>query len=370
MAIKNNDLIRQRALAGLSSMFLGDALAMPVHWFYDPRHIDEAFPGGIKQLEDAPGFHPSSIMALHSTSKGGRGVQETIPKQLEIVGDVILKGKRRFWGQPNLHYHHGMKAGDNTLNAHCARLLMRSIVTNEGRYNCERFLDEYIAFMTSNVPRHPDTYAESYHRAFFANLVAGRPRNQSGGVTHDTPSIGGLVSIAPIVIAERIAGTSLDEVQALCREHLYLTHPDEYLAAICTAYVTMLDALLFRPDEQNPREILAEAARSTLRLNLEALVNRSRNDREVVGGRYSTACYITDSWPSVLYLAYRYLDEPKKCLLANANLGGDNVHRGIVLGMITGLSSDDFPQDIYQHLTDHKAIDSEIRDLLDLADKA
>ena len=51
----------------------------------------------------------------------------------QIVGDVILIGKRKFWNQPNQHYHHGMRAGENTLNAHCARAVTRMLVDSGGK---------------------------------------------------------------------------------------------------------------------------------------------------------------------------------------------------------------------------------------------
>ncbi|HMY39661.1 MAG TPA: ADP-ribosylglycohydrolase family protein, partial [Marinagarivorans sp.] len=65
--------INNRARAALQLLYVADALSMPVHWFYNPLDILKAFPGGIKQFEAAPSLHPSSIMALHSTSSGGRG---------------------------------------------------------------------------------------------------------------------------------------------------------------------------------------------------------------------------------------------------------------------------------------------------------
>ena len=37
--------------------------------------------------------------------------------------------------------------------------------------------------MTAEPPQHPDTYAESYHRGFFANLDQGRPAHKCGAVT-------------------------------------------------------------------------------------------------------------------------------------------------------------------------------------------
>jgi ADP-ribosylglycohydrolase len=98
-----------------------------------------------------------------------------------------------------------MQAGDNTLNAHCARVLMRSIIASNGRYSRDHFLQSYIEFMTADPPRHRDTYAESYHRGFFANLVAGKPPHQCGARTHDTPSMGGLVTIGPLAMSSSAA---------------------------------------------------------------------------------------------------------------------------------------------------------------------
>lgn len=48
------------------------------------------------------------------------------------VGDVINHGKHDFWGRPGVHYHQGMKAGENTLNALCARLVLRGMAENKG----------------------------------------------------------------------------------------------------------------------------------------------------------------------------------------------------------------------------------------------
>ena len=363
-------LPRHRAHAALQSMFVGDALAMPVHWYYNPMDIFRQFPGGISTLEAAPAFHPSSIMSLHSTRRGGRSGRAKPDSPLEIVGDVILKGKRQYWNQPNQHYHQGMQAGENTLNAHCARATMRMLESNQGRYDEADFLNAYIELMTADPPRHPDTYAESYHRGFFANLVAGKPANNSGAVTHDTPSIGGLVTIAPIVFAERLRGTALENVIEICQRHLWLTHPDEFLVKVCADYVQLLDALLFRDETITAQEAIGIWAKRSIGMSMSELLTKVGSDNDVVGRLFSSACYITDSWPSVLYLAYKYADRLEAGLLANANLGGDNVHRGCVLGTILGLATDMTIEQIYSGLRDREALTAEITSLLDASAKA
>jgi ADP-ribosylglycohydrolase len=356
-------MAQQRATTALRTLFVGDSLAMPVHWYYNPLDIDNAFPGGVTKFEAAPAFHPSSIMPLHSTSMGGRGTQNDAAQTRQIIGDVILKGRRNFWGQANQHYHCGMRAGENTLNAHCARVLMRSIVDTAQHYESARWLEDYIAFMTANPPLHPDTYAESYHRGFFANLEAGKPPSQCAALTHDTPSVGGLVSIAALVFAERLQGTSLEQVQTLALKHLMLTHPDNSLARVCDSYVTLLDALLFRDPCDSAETILLDVGRRA-GIDLAALVAKGRGDRDIVGRMYSSACYISDSWPSVLYFAYKYRGQTRAGLIANTNVGGDNVHRGSVLGVILGLLQESDEVEEFEALQEAREVAREIDALL------
>lgn len=328
--------VTARATAALQNLFIGDALAMPVHWFYRVSDIDRAFPEGVTRFHAAPDFHPSSIMSLHSTSGGGRKTSSG-QSQSEVVGNVILKDKAAFWNRPNMHYHQGMQAGDNTLNAHCALTLMQVMNEAGGHYDRDGFLQAYIALMTADEPAHPDSYAESYHRGFFANLQAGKPPEKCAAVTHDTPSVGGLVTIAPLAIGERLRGTSLEETRRLCREHLGLTHPDASLAEVCDAYVNLINGLLFRESDETVQDALLNASRGLPRRDLLKLVEGKRPDREVVGRVLSPACYISDSWPAVLYFALKYQSDPLLALRANAEVGGDNVHRGAVLGVLLGL---------------------------------
>ncbi len=358
MMTPDSPLALARIDAALRNQFVADALAMPVHWYYNPTDIDRAFPGGIQGLEAAPARHPSSIMPLHSTQHGGRGAQGG---QREIVGEVILKGRRQFWGVPGMHYHQGMTAGENTLNAHCAQVLLRRLAADGGRYEATRYLDDYIAFMTAEPARHNDTYAESWHRGFFANLQRGLPPERCGAQTHDTASVGGLVSIAALFLVLRRHGATLDEAQARCREHLFLSHPDESLAQVCADYVHLLDALLLRDPATDAGVLLQATARRSRRLDLAALVAKGRDDRDIVGRVFSSACYISDSWPAVLYLAFKYRDHPRAGLLANANVGGDNVHRGAVLGVLFGLLHARAEDDWFERLHDGPAIARELR---------
>jgi ADP-ribosylglycohydrolase len=61
-------------------------------------------------------------------------------------------------------------------------------------------------------------------------------------------------------------------------------------------------------------------------------------DEHVVGERFSTACYIAEAMPASLYLAWKYENDFVGGIVANANLGGDSCHRGVVVGGILGLA--------------------------------
>jgi ADP-ribosyl-[dinitrogen reductase] hydrolase len=66
------------------------------------------------------------------------------------------------------------------------------------------------------------------------------------------------------------------------------------------------------------------------------------NDEDVAGfgdreaSRLATACYCEQTFTVVLFLAYKYAQDPSKALLQNAMLGGHSTSRGMVLGAILG----------------------------------
>ncbi len=342
--------------ASLRNLFVGDALSMPVHWYYNPGDIVRQFGKlGVQAMQAAPTVHPSSIMSLHSTKTGGRRAIEDRGQSREVVGEVILKGKREFWGQQGVHYHHGMPAGENTLNAWCARELMSYLLKNDG-YEVESWAQHYIDFMTSDPARHPDTYAESYHRGYFSNWSAGKNPLKCGAVTHDTPSMGALVTIAPLVVALHRNHT-LPEVQRITRQHTALTHPDDGLMKVVDSYVDLLIKLFEQAGACDSAQLLPRvqtAILSTTHISISKLVQQPRGDAAVVGGRFSLACYIDDSWPSVCYLAAKYHTDPRKALTINTNLGGENAHRGAVLGTVVGAASQQVPEDLYGQLVHQK----------------
>lgn len=70
-------------------------------------------------------------------------------------------------------YLAGLQAGDNTLNVLCALRAAKVLVSINGVRAWQpraraAVLTDYVGFMTA-ADTHDDTYAESFHRSFFAD---------------------------------------------------------------------------------------------------------------------------------------------------------------------------------------------------------
>ena len=59
----------------------------------------------------------------------------------------------------------------------------------------------------------------------------------------------------------------------------------------------------------------------------------------MIGQRVSPACYIEDAFPASLYLAWKYAEDFEPGIIANTNVGGDNCHRGAVVGALLGAAA-------------------------------
>jgi ADP-ribosyl-[dinitrogen reductase] hydrolase len=302
-----------RCRGALYGLFIGDALAMPVHWYYDTLALQRDY-GRVIDYVAPKNPHPDSILWRSSY------------QPLNEKGD-ILHDQSQYWGKRGIHYHQFLQAGENTLNLKLCALLVESLNANKG-YSADDYLKRYIAFMTT-PGSHRDTYVEEYHRHFFTNYAAGKNPRQCGVMEKH---IGGLVGLVPIVVFYRHSASRAEEAAL---EHLSLTHRGEIMRNAAEVLISLFRETLFgRP----LRDVLVQQIREQKNLlyGFPYLRWLDEPDEAVVGRRLSTACYVEDSVPSVLYLALKYHDRPEQGLVANTNLGGDNVHRGAVLGALLG----------------------------------
>ncbi len=123
-----------RIRGALDGLCIGDALAMPVHWYYNRQALQKDY-GWVTDYLTPRNPHPDSILWRSSyTALNARG--------------EILHDQAKYWGQKGIHYHQFLKAGENTLNIKLCRMLVDSLNDNKG-YDPDDYLKRYISFMTT-----------------------------------------------------------------------------------------------------------------------------------------------------------------------------------------------------------------------------
>jgi len=305
-----------RSRGALYGLYIGDALAMPVHWYYNREALGRDY-GLVTDYLSPKNTHPDSILWRSSY------------KPLSGKGD-ILHEQATYWGRPGVHYHQFLQAGENTLNLKLCSELIKSL-NEKGGYDGNDYLPRYVAYMTT-PGNHRDTYVEESHRHFFSNYARGlEPRKCGVPEKH----IGGLVGLVPIVVFYQ---DQPEEARQAALEHLALTHLGRNMEEAASLVMDLLLQVLGGEDLKGVlvREIREQ--RSPF-LGYPFLTWLEEPDHVVVGRRFSTACYVDDSVPAVVYLALKYHQDPEKGLIANTNLGGDNAYRGAMLGALLGAAN-------------------------------
>jgi len=325
------NIIYERSRGTLHGLCIGDALAMPVHWYYNRQALEDDY-GRVTDYLAPRNPHPDSILWRSSYTPPNSN------------GD-ILHDQAPYWGQKGIHYHQFLKAGENTLNVKICRLLIESI-NETGSYQGDDFLRRYIAFMTT-PGSHRDTYIEECHRNFFANFARDIPPRKCGVAEKH---IGGLIGIVPVVA---FYFNRPDKAREAALAHLALTHPGLKMATAGSLMINLLLKVLNGIPLK--AAILAEIEAQNNPLLGHPFVKWLDNpDDWVIGPRLSTACYVEDAVPAVVYLALKYHGDPEKALIVNTNLGGDNAARGAVLGALLGAAHgvENFPDRWAQGLLD------------------
>jgi len=292
-----------------------DALAMPVHWYYDTAALRRDY-GIVDRFLEPMNPHPGSILWRSQY------------QPLNERGD-ILRDQAQYWGRREIHYHQFFKAGENTLNYRLASELF-FFVNEQGGYEADAWLDRYIARMLE-PGWHRDTYVEEYHRAFFTRYAQGK-KPRKCGISDE--HIGGLAMVPALCAAlcSREHGIGLPELRRIVKEHVGLTHAH---ANVLRAADT-LARLLWKVAEGTPvREAIRSEAGDWISGNKsDSWLHQP--DEHVIGSRFSPACYIADAMPASLYLVWKYHRDFSAGIIANAMVGGDSCHRGAVVGGILG----------------------------------
>ena len=294
-----------------------DALSMPVHWYYDTRKLDRDY--GLLTGYVAPkNPHTDSILwRSHYNPRNEKG--------------NILHDQVKYWGRRGVHYHQFLAAGENTVNYQLGKELYLNILQN-GTYDSNKWLTRYIDCLLEKG-WHQDTYLEEYHRAFFDNYAKGVAPSNCG---IDDLHIGGL-SHVPCLLAGliEIGVTGLEEQLFQVEKHVRLTHRNRYVSEAAAAMTRVLYSIGDGIDLLKALECHAKPWASAGQFDTWTHFP----DRTVIGRHLTMACYLPESFTASLFLCWKYADDFNSGILANAHCGGDNCHRGAVVGALLGAAN-------------------------------
>jgi hypothetical protein len=376
-----------------------------VHWYYSPNKLRQDYGEVMGMVAPKPTHAESmiqgmsykgSIDILHDKAIYYEGnslkeslTEEQIAARRDDHGNFV-----EVTADERAHYHQSLEAGQNTVNACIARLLIRYLgERNSNQQDCydpDEFLERFQRYMCTppnnkddktQVIFHNDTYLDVYLRGFFAN--ASDPNKRLRDCTllqRDTWSIGsldGVLMAIPIIAAYSDEPESMVIGRAI--EHAMLTHKSVSVYMVLCILTPLLLELYrgadlkesleramvkMRPPECTGREMRDSYMKNRGPRNipkhekwLQHMKTSKENffpefieemtaleNNEDVGGwgdrpnsRLATACYCEQTFSIVLYLSYKYRDDPKKALLQNVMMGGVsmmNCNQSLVSGSV------------------------------------
>jgi ADP-ribosyl-[dinitrogen reductase] hydrolase len=136
------DAIADKLKGSLYGMLVGDAVAVPAHWFYSPESIRKEY-GDITGIVAAKPNHAESMVqgvtytgTVDIMHDKAHKIIAQMAKLSEEQEEAMRDDHGNFVGaqaSERVHYHRSLLKGQNTANACIARLAMRYLgATNTG----------------------------------------------------------------------------------------------------------------------------------------------------------------------------------------------------------------------------------------------
>ncbi|MBW1989571.1 MAG: ADP-ribosylglycohydrolase family protein [Deltaproteobacteria bacterium] len=271
--------MRERTRGMVFGSFVGDSLALGVHWIYRTADIDE-------------------------------GV-----------------GRANYLRAPDKDsFHAGKKAGEFTHYGDQALTLLESVAKNQG-FDLERWADDWRALFANYRG-----YMDRATKATLENFAQGKSPEEAGSHVEE---LAGASRMAPVIYRHR---TRPDLCERFCVQQTAMTHNTalvkEVAGFLCRVTMLVLGG------EKPTAALLAlqrEGGHSDELLHwLErGLETRGRNTRYVIKG-FGQSCEVRYAFPSLVHLMCSYENDLAEGLVQNNMAGGDSAARGMALGMVLG----------------------------------
>jgi ADP-ribosylglycohydrolase len=258
--------------------FLGDSLALGVHWIYDQKLI-ATIHGRLDALK-APGpgsYHPT-----------------------KLAGDFT-------------HY------GDQTL------VLLESVAERRG-FDSADFSARWMNLFQGEYTG----YVDKATSATLSQLAAGWEPQDAGSVSDD---LSGASRIAPLVYAYR------DDAEAMvkaCRSQTAMTHNNGKVVDAAEFFARTTHAVLAgSPPKQAMESALTDRLPgSPLHGWFKEGMDAAGEDSIQAVARFGQSCHIDGAFQSTVQLIARHQGFPAEALIDSAMAGGDSAARNMLVGMV------------------------------------
>ena len=309
--------LQDRAMGAIMGAYIGDALGLGPHWFYD------------------------------------------LNEQYRLYGDWINDYTDP---QPD-RYHAGMKAGQQSQSGLILNMQIDSILT-DGEYNeedfCRRLDTELFPELDGTANVGPGGFtSQSIREAWVLRTQHNKPWGEVAGFTDNTEA-----AERVLALAVRYA-TKPQELARNVSSNTLLTQCDETINAMTVAYSAVLGMLVqgHPLDENLSRKLMQLVADHQLPFHAmsipgskpsgagtfaspDALLTPSSIARAAhenliqpawkVSIVYGMPCAVYHQFPACYYLAARYSDDFENAVLHAINGGGQNMARAMLTGALVG----------------------------------
>jgi ADP-ribosylglycohydrolase len=316
---------QDRAMGAIIGAFVGEALGVGPHWYYD--------------LNDLRRTHGDWIND-YTTPEPGR-------------------------------FHHGLKAGQNSQAGFILELMLRSLVEHNGYDEadfCRRLDQDLFPLLDGQPHSGPGHYtSESIRHAWHRRVAQKRPWQDIGGAADTTEAMERTLAIAvryanePARMSQAIANnTALTQssetmlsmgvgygcilarlIQGDTLDEYISQHPLQWIAdgALSFGPVTTRQPAPDRPDM--PLRARRHILRDALHAASDIVAMAKDPDIRIepawkVSHLYGMPCAFYHQLPSAYYLAARFSDDFESAVLHAINGGGQNQSRAMLAGALVG----------------------------------
>lgn len=310
---------KERAMGAIVGMYVGDALGLGPHWYYDLKELRAAY---------------------------GEWITDYAPPMLG-------------------RYHFGCKAGDVSQTGQVSMLLLASLA-ERGEYDEVDFtgkLDDFLKTL-DGTPQ-GGRYTDIAMREVWEARRAGMDWDEAAGMSDS-----GEAAIRGVMLAARYADKPR-ELAAHAISNIHLTHAEPFVQAQSLAFALTVCRLIRGKSLDNSGKSFMgwaqnEVDRALIDVFLQpGFVHGAATNPEIVmepayaiAQVYGLACQLGFMAPAAYWLASRFEGDFETAVLTAINGGGNNMARACMTGALSGaqVGLDGIPQRFIDGLVDRDEI--------------